>query len=167
LVRWAPGACLGVSCRTPDRSLSRRPETAPADHPPTAWGGSARKVNRHSDHSSQQERQHESIPCCRTGRKCSFLIRRADRSSFVAVGRFAVFVAWHFLWRGKGSALLPERLRMKCRCVRAGTGQLHDQFGSILCKRSADRSRSVLRVVQVPDAFDQLRLVAHAELPKN
>jgi hypothetical protein len=35
LVRWAPGTCLGVSCRTPDRSLSRRPRTAPTDHPPT------------------------------------------------------------------------------------------------------------------------------------
>jgi hypothetical protein len=58
-------------------------------------------------------------------------------------------------------------LHTKRRCVRAGTGQLHGQFGSILCKRSAERPRSALRVVQVPDAFDQFRLVAHAELPMN
>jgi len=34
-VEWASGTCLGCPCRTPDRSYAERPETAPADHPPT------------------------------------------------------------------------------------------------------------------------------------
>ncbi len=41
LVGWATGTCLGVSCRTPDRSFTKRPETAPTDLPPTgyaSWG---------------------------------------------------------------------------------------------------------------------------------
>jgi hypothetical protein len=68
------------------------------DSPGAAPVGSARKLNRNSDHSSEQERQREQIPRHRTGRKRSNQIRRVDQSSFVAVDRRAVFVAWHFLW---------------------------------------------------------------------
>ena len=65
----------------------------------SALGGNAQKRVRPPDHPSQHKRQPGYVPCCRTGQERSLLIRRADRSSFVAFGRFAVFVAWHFLNR--------------------------------------------------------------------
>jgi hypothetical protein len=47
--------------------------------------------------------------------------------------------------------LLSIRLRRKCRWIRAGTGQSHDQFGSILRETSAERPRSALWVAQAPN----------------
>jgi len=35
LAGWASGTCLGCPCRTPDRFLTKRPETASTDYPPT------------------------------------------------------------------------------------------------------------------------------------
>ena len=32
---WASGTCLGCPCRTPDRFITKRPETALTDRPPT------------------------------------------------------------------------------------------------------------------------------------
>jgi hypothetical protein len=72
------------------------------DSPDAALGGAARYANRHSDHSSQRKQQRELVPCYRAGWKCSFLILKTNhRSSFVAFGRSAVFVAWHFHWTDK------------------------------------------------------------------
>jgi len=125
--------------------------------------GSVRKVDRQAAHSSQQDRCYGALPNHRTGRN-SLLPRWSRRHAFVAVDWSAAFVAWHLLRRDQGFALLTRMLRRKCRWVRAGTGHLHGQFGSILYAKSAERSRSGIRVAQVPDVLDQLRLVAHLEL---
>ncbi len=130
----ASGTCLGVSCRAPDRSRSRRPKNrsdrSPAhstvqlrleDCPNAALGGAARYAIRHSDHSSQRQQQRAFVPCYRAGWKCSFLILITNhRSSFVAFGRSAVFVPWHLDRRDKGTsswATGPEEAMLACFTV--------------------------------------------------
>jgi hypothetical protein len=44
VVGWASGTCMGCPCRTPDRFISKRPETALTDHPPTRRARSSSRI---------------------------------------------------------------------------------------------------------------------------
>ena len=167
-VGWASDTCLGYPCRTPDRSFTKRPETAPTDHPPTrlassgsriiltlVWEGvlgkriDIRIIQVSKNDATGPSRTVEPVSCAAFGSE-----ELVDPVSLRSVD---LRLSSHGISFGgvKGSALLRERLRMKCRLIRAETGQSHDQFGSVSPKRSAERSRSALRGVQAPNAFVQ------------
>jgi len=143
-VGWAPGTCLGYTRRAPDRLCTKRPDTAPANFPPSRlasyssriapallWVGvlgsgiDTRTVPVSKYDGTGLPRAVEVVG--RTAFQSEDLI---DPASLQSVG---IRSSLHGISFGgvKGSALLTGWLRRKFRWIRAGTGQLHDQFGSI------------------------------------